>query len=174
MDLQTIIMQWQSAGVFDFVLPFLLIFAFVFGIMEKTKILGDKAKGINVLIAVAIGLISVTQFDTVPRFFQALFPNLGIGLAILFSVMILVYMFLDDDKKEGATFGWMIGLSVLGLIIAFVAVSDAFSTSGIGGGFGNFYVTDYIGWIVFAILIIGVIIAIASSGDKTPKAHKGG
>lgn len=166
MDLQTVIMQWQSSGIFDYVLPFLLIFAFVFGILQKTEILGDKAKSINVLISVAIGLIAVTQFDMVPRFFQALFPNLGIGLAILFCVMLLVYMFIDGDKTKGIGFGWMIGLSVLGLIIAIVAVSDAFSTSGIGGGFGNFYMTDYIGWIVFAILIIGVIIAIASSGDK--------
>ena len=39
--------QWEQAGVFSYVLPFLLIFAVVFGILSKTGVF--KEKGINIV-----------------------------------------------------------------------------------------------------------------------------
>ena len=45
--------QWESIGVFDYLLPFLLIFAVVFAILETTKVLGEQ-KGIHKLAVLSI------------------------------------------------------------------------------------------------------------------------
>ena len=64
--------RWADRGVFAYVLPFLMIFALVYGILVKTQILGEN-KGVHVTIALAIGLISL-QFDYVSNFFSTIFP----------------------------------------------------------------------------------------------------
>ena len=66
---------WNDIGVFSYVIPFLLIFAVVFAIMDKTKMFSSQGKdnrGIIALIAVSISLLSL-QFDFVSEFFN-LFP----------------------------------------------------------------------------------------------------
>ncbi len=42
-------------GVFDVILPFILIFALVYAVLQKTKILGEKSKNFNVVIALVMG-----------------------------------------------------------------------------------------------------------------------
>ena len=72
---------WADYGVFAYALPFLLIFAIVFGILSKTDILG-KNKGVQATIALAVGLLSL-QFDYVTNFYATIFPYAGIGISIL-------------------------------------------------------------------------------------------
>jgi peptidoglycan/LPS O-acetylase OafA/YrhL len=162
MDIRSIIYQWQAEGIFDFVLPFLLIFAFAFGILEKTRILGDKNKGINVVIAVALGLL-ILQSEVVPQFFRELFPQLGVSLAVMFTLLILIYLFLstDADKRKG----WDTTLATIGMIIGVIIVLRALGNTSFGSGF-SFSWDQWIGYLVGAVLLIGVIIAVANSGDK--------
>jgi hypothetical protein len=163
MDIRSILYQWQAEGIFDFVLPFLLIFAFTFGILEKTKILGDKNKGINVIIAVAVGFL-ILQTEVVPQFFRELFPQLGVALAIIFSLLILIYLFLDSDQSKRT--GWDAGLAAVGAVIGFIIVMRAIGNTAFGSGF-SFSWDQWIGYIVGAVLLVGVIIAVANSGDKS-------
>ena len=44
--------QWAEIGVFAYVLPFLMIFAVIYGILSKTQILGGR-KGVDATIALA-------------------------------------------------------------------------------------------------------------------------
>ena len=98
--------QWSEAGVFAYLLPFLFIFAVVFGILSKTKVLGDN-KGVQATIALAIGLLSL-QFDYVSNFFSIFLPYAGIGIAILligirfaqFKAMSLMYVALVLGVKR--------------------------------------------------------------------------
>jgi hypothetical protein len=51
-----------SELVFNFLLPFLLFYALFFALLEKTKILGEKARKFNAIIALSIsgiGMISI-------------------------------------------------------------------------------------------------------------------
>lgn len=82
----------QDAGVFDIVLPFLLIFAIIFAILEKGKIFGEKKSNINLIIALVIGLIVVIQTDIVNKINtylpkMALIYVIAIGLLIFFGLM---------------------------------------------------------------------------------------
>lgn len=158
MDIQSLLLQWQSIGVFDYLLPFLLIFALVFGIMQKTSLLGGE-KGIDVLVALVVALLAL-QFDFVPLFFREAFPRLGIGLAILFCIMVLLYLFVDSTSQKGINYGLM----AVGLVISIVIISQSFQQFN-WGGFGLAY-DQYVGWIVGAVLVIGVIIAVSSSGPS--------
>jgi hypothetical protein len=48
--------QLQQLGVFDVILPFILVFTLVFAVLQKTKILGEKSKNFNTIIALVLGL----------------------------------------------------------------------------------------------------------------------
>ena len=89
---------WADAGVFAYVLPFLMIFAVVFGILNKTKVLGES-KGVQATIALALGLLSL-QFDYVSNFFSIFMPYTGIGIAVLLVAVILTGLVIDEDDKN--------------------------------------------------------------------------
>ncbi len=48
-----IFLQWQMAGIFEFLLPALLIFAIVYGILNTTNII-TKEKSIQIIISIII------------------------------------------------------------------------------------------------------------------------
>ena len=82
-SIQEVLQLWANLGFFDYVLPFLLIFAIVFGVLNAIKIFGKENKGINAIIAVAVGLLSL-QWGFVPQFFSEVFPRTGVALAVVF------------------------------------------------------------------------------------------
>lgn len=158
MDIGIILGQLERVGVFDFLLPFLLVFALVFGILTATNILGHN-KRVSVIIALVIGLMSL-RLGFMQAFMSEIFPRLGIGLTILVSILILVGLFIPKD--EARYWGW--GLGAIGVIIAIVIVVQSFNTTGLWGFSGS---EDFVGLIIGAVLLIGVIIAVAASGGKS-------
>jgi len=153
--------QWEQAGVFAYVLPFLLIFAVVFGILSKTKIFENK--GLNALIAIAIGILAL-QFNFVSVFFSEIFPRFGIGLSVLLVVLILLGLFINPKNK-----GWMIAMAIIAVLIAVVVVFSSldsytwYTGSGIGYWLGYNWAT-VVGIIVFVGLIVAIV---AGSGKKS-------
>ena len=95
-----IINQLNNIGFFSYVIPFLLIFAVVYAILEKSKLLGDN-NAIKVIISIAIGLLAL-QFNTVSYFFANIFPKFGVGLAIFLVIIIFLSFFYykDNDTKD--------------------------------------------------------------------------
>ena len=149
--------QWQQAGVFDYLLPFLLIFAVVLGILSATHILGAN-KGLHVIIALVIGLLAL-QLNFVPDFFREVFPRLGVALAVILVIMIMVGLFIPDNERRY----WFWGLGAIGFIAALVVLSQSFSAF---GWYSSTMYDDYIGWVISAVLVIGIIIAVATSGSE--------
>lgn len=62
-----LIASWEQAGVFAYLLPFLLMFAIIFGILSKMQIFGDN-KAISAIIALVVGFMAL-QFNIVSTFF---------------------------------------------------------------------------------------------------------
>ena len=116
---ETILQHWVFTR---FVLPFLLIFFIVFGVLEKTKLFGSDKKQLNALIALVIGLILV----------GAASPTLTISHLILFLTIAVVVLFVAlllwgfVSGEEGLKFEkapkplrWLIGIViVIAVIIA--------------------------------------------------------
>ncbi len=157
-NIQSIVYQLESVGFFYLLLPFLLIFAVVFGILSETKIFG-KNKGVHVIIAFVIAAISIRWNFFLSDFFTQIFSRLGVGISIILAFVILVGLFIrkEDDKY------WKWGLGALGAVIGIVIVVQSFERFG-WTGYGFF--ESNAGFIIGAVLIAGLIIAVVVSTGK--------
>ena len=124
-SIDEILYLWQDVGVFRYVLPFLLIFAVVFGILAKSEVLGDN-RGVNIVVALAVGLLAL-QFDYVPDFFATIFPYAGVGIAVLLIGLILVGLFYSDEDWWNYTF---FGIGMVIAVIVVIASLSSYSWSG--------------------------------------------
>ncbi|MFH1787220.1 MAG: hypothetical protein ABH811_00285 [archaeon] len=152
----TLFSQWDSLGVFTYLLPFLLIFALVFGILSKLNLFGDNSKKINAIVALAVGLIAL-RTNAVSVFFADIFPRLGIALAAVLIFVIVLGLF-GDGKNRGLmnTLMW----AAFGVAIVILLQS----TEMFGGGITSIFALIP-GWIVPLIVLI-VLIAIVTSDKK--------
>lgn len=119
--------QWETSGVFDFLLPALLIFSIIFGILTSTKVLGGN-KGVNAIIALSAALMAM-RLQIVSDFFSLLLPGLGIGIAVIVVVLIMAGLFMSQGNIHEwmPTFFW--GGLVVGLIIV-ISVVNSFAWFG--------------------------------------------
>ncbi len=159
-----ILAYWEQLGVFTYLLPFLLIFSVVFGILTKTNILGNK-KGLNAVISLVIGLLAL-QFNFVPLFFSEIFPNLGAGLSIILVLLILIGLFLPAGKTSANYL-----LAGIAAIIFIVVISKSFSNLGYSiytYGIWDFIYRNLGAITVILIILVAVGAVIGSSGSKKP------
>lgn len=159
-----VLSQWEQAGFFSYIIPFLLIFALVYGLLIKTRIF-DQNKAINGIIAVAVGLLAL-QFGFVSAFFSEIFPRLGIGLAILLVVIIFMGIFFPSERWSVYT---LFGIGAAILLIVIYKTAEAFNWT-----FGSWWIENWptlIG-IVFILSVIGVIISSTTEESKKPKFHE--
>lgn len=160
-SIATALADWQTLGVFDYVLPFLIIFAVVYGILTASKIMSGN-KGVNLIISLSIGLLSL-RFDFVPLFFSQVFPRFGVGIAVFLVLMIFAALWIPKEYLKG----WSIAFISVGLIIAIVVIYNSFDWLGWGGFSGGFW-DQYGSLIILGVLLVGVIVVIA-----LPKFGKG-
>jgi len=156
--------EWAQIGVFAYVIPALLIFAIIFGILQKSKILGAK-RGIDAIIAMAAALLSL-QMDFISSFFTELFPRFGVGLAVFLVMIIFVGLFMKERKEgEGNK-----AFYIIAFIIVFAVLLWTFGNWQTWGGFGlgSFLEDNF--WLVFlfvcVIAAVGIIIAAGGGEDK--------
>lgn len=146
--------QWEQAGVFSYLLPFLLIFAVIFGILTRTEIFKDH-KAVNAIIALVVALMAL-QFEMVPQFFSEIFPRLGVGLAIILIALILAGMF--SEKLSGIMY------VVAGIIFIVILVN----TAGVLGWTSAFFWSESWPELLIVAAIIAGIVAVIGYGS-TPK-----
>jgi hypothetical protein len=161
-----ILQEWEAWGIFAYVLPFLLIFAFIYGVLSTSGILGDN-KAVNAVIAAAVGLLAL-QFGYVSEFFRSIFPYTGIGVSVLLVALILTAIFIDKNNPK---FKWIyFGLgAVIFLIVVMTALNDF---TWWGGGTG-WYHYDWPA-ILTAVIVLGVIALIVFWGGKAASSASGG
>lgn len=153
----------EQYGLFSYVLPFLLIFAVVFGILTRTKIFKDN-KAINGVLALTIALLSL-QFNFVPVFFSEIFPRLGVGLAVILVALILLGLFMPE--KNNKYVNWM--FAVLALIVFVIVIYNSFEWT-LGVPWGWYFYDSWPGILVIA-LVLGGIVAVMNSIGKKPELN---
>ncbi|MDP3992592.1 MAG: hypothetical protein U1B79_01195 [Candidatus Pacearchaeota archaeon] len=164
-DIGNLLAYWEQAGVFSYVLPFLLIFAVVFGILSRTKMFGEANKGLNAVVSVVIGLLAL-QFEFVPFFFSDIFPRLGIGLSVILVLMILVGMFLPEKNTSAVNY-LLLGVAV---IIFIVIITKSFGDLGFGTSNIGYFIYSNLPTITIIIIVMVAIGAIVGAGaPKTPE-----
>lgn len=130
--LQNAIDFLQDFGFFDIVLPFLLVFTLVFGILEKTKIFGtEKVKGedvprrnINSMVAFVVAFFVIAATKIVKAIQESL-PLVAMVLIVVISLMLLVGSLASGSEefsfsKHKTWFGFLgilIGIGVLAIFL---------------------------------------------------------
>ncbi len=107
----------QRLGFFDIMLPFLLVFSIVYGILEKAQIFGENRHDINAVIAFVIGLMVVVT-STVLNLLTGFLPWVGLMVVVFLSFMILTVMFWGEAKGLWETSAIKYGGAVV--VIAFL------------------------------------------------------
>ena len=149
--------SWADIGVFAYLLPFLMIFALVYGILSKSKILGDN-KGVNATIALALGLLAL-QFDYVSGFYASIFPYAGMGLAVL--LLAVIFMGLISPETAWASKVWFgVGI-VIFIVVLWSSMSDLFWLGGSALGFANAAPA-----LLAIIIVLGIMALIIWGGGK--------
>lgn len=158
-DVYNILNQWETAGVFDYLLPFLLVFAVVFGILETTQVLG-KHKGIHAIVSLVIGMFTMRYFQ-VGEFIGVIFANFGIALSIILVLIILTGLFVSPNNRMH----WIkttSGVSLVAVVIVVIASINEFSW------FGSYWwQNNWVTLLWIAIIVLVISFFFGSGGDKT-------
>jgi len=158
--------SWEQMGVFSYMLPFLLVFALVYGIFTKLHLFGDsRDKSINAIIALAVALMSL-QFNIVPVFFADILPRLGIALAGILVMVILLGLFGNPNNKAlNNTLMW--GSFGVGILIILQ------STELFQGGTDllGFIPREWVPWIAIIALIAILVGSARTSSDEQTDSH---
>jgi len=155
--------SWEQAGFFSYVLPFLLIFALIFAILERIKIFKDN-KSINGIIAAVVGLMAL-QVPMVSQFFSEIFPRLGVGIAIILVLLILAGLFMDSEKA-----GIMVTLMVIGIIIFIVILVQTAGAVGWSSAYWWYDNWTTIAGVLFILIVIGIIVGGSKEKESPWKA----
>ena len=164
--LQAAIYFLESCGFFDIVLPFILVFALVFAILEKTKILGggekEPKRNVNALVSFVIGLFVVAATNIVEILREAL-PLITLVLIVLISFMLLVGAFHGDEEFSFAKSKFWKWTLTLILFVSVLSIFANFIETDSGDtwleAFWEFVTEDFeSGPVVSSILFLGIII----------------
>jgi len=179
--LQEIVIYLQNVGVADVLLPFILVFTLVFAILEKVKVLGEKGRRYNVMVALVIGLavviphvLSPSEFDVV-NIMNRTFPSISIFIVAILGLFLLIGLWSSKSLKWGATArGWL-------TLIAFVIIAAIFTHA--AGWWGGGALPSWLNFLdnpetialVVIIIVFIIIIAYITGGgeEKESKEEKG-
>lgn len=159
-------LELQKLGILDSLIPFILIFTIVFSTLEKTQILGIAKKGMNTIVALAIGLLVVIPHiigayppgKDVVEIMNTFIPNISlVAIAVLMALIL------------AGVFGFQfIGGQMTGAVLIFSAIVVIY------------YLGQAMGWwhvllpglssetkaLIIAILIFGLIIWFITRDDN--------
>ena len=156
--------KFNNFGGFSYIIPFMLIFAVVYAILQKSKILGEQ-RGLLAIVSVSLGLLSL-QFDFVPQFFAVIFPRFGVGLSIFLALLIFLGFFYpqnEDTKKwlgKVTWIGWLVGI---GIVVWSLSSWDQW---GYYSGFGGWFSEN-----IWALIVLGGLIAVIILATRKPTAE---
>ncbi len=161
---------FKNFGLFDVVLPFLLVFAIVFAILEKTRILGTEGKkedqipkkNLNSMVSFVIALFVVASNQIVNAITTAL-PNIVLLVIVAVSFLMLVGVFATTNEfslkgEHENYYKIFIAIMFIGVILIFLgAIETSSGQSWLGYGYD--YVLNYWGGsIVSSLILLAVIV----------------
>ncbi|HJO01856.1 MAG TPA: hypothetical protein QF458_02965 [Candidatus Woesearchaeota archaeon] len=166
----------ERVGFVDVLLPFLLIFTIIFAVLEKTHILGEGKRNMNVGIAVIFALLVVIPhvtgnfpagYDPV-AIINAALPSISLVIVAVIALMILIGVFAHDRILLGMTApGWVGLFSVVTLVFIFGSAAGWWTT-GIIDWLDQVFGSDIVA-ILIMILVFGIIIAFVTGGGEHEK-----
>lgn len=123
----------QDFGFFDVILPFLLVFTIVFGILEKTRIFGTEKigekeypkKNIDAMVAFTIAFFVVAAKQIVDSI-KVSMPMVALVLVAIISLLMLIGAFVSGQKEFdffesfAGLKGWFAGVFLIAILAIFM------------------------------------------------------
>lgn len=171
-------------GIYDVVLPFLLVFTIVFAIFEKTKILGvEKVEGteysrknLNSIVALVMAFLVVMSSRLVSLINEAM-GNIVILVLISISFLLLIGTFYKREEEVFLGGAWRVLFMILmfiGIILIFLhAIRTEDNESWLEWWWDwmeDHWETEWVASIIFIVLVIAFMVYIV----KEPHAKGGG
>ena len=123
----------RSFGFFSVILPFLLVFTIVFGVLEKTRIFGtEKIKGedlprrnLNSVVSFCIAFFVVAASNVV-QMLQVSLPIVALLLIVIIVFLLLFGALMGKTELEGGISLWKFkgfkGTFVVAIVVAVLAI----------------------------------------------------
>jgi len=166
---ESMITYLKSLGFYEFLLPWLLTFAIVYGLLYKANIFGGMNKKISGIIAFVVAFfVSLYSGPAIAGYFATLFT----GGSLLLAVVIVGILFAtlltlgDASKLKGKSLWATLGIVV---VLFLIAASRDFLKIGFSG--------DMWSAIIIIIIVIALAVWLVSGGEQESgkqKASEGG
>lgn len=166
-DLSYSLQQWQTIGIFDIMIPFFLIFAILFAILQKTQIFQGR-KAIDTIVALSFSALAILN-PFVTDLMKIVLENTVIAVLIMVAIMLIFGLILGSHKpKAWNFFGWIIGVIIAIWLIGRVA--DYYELYYPGTAlFSTMWWSNNLPWMIPILLIVIFAIVIISSGGENKK-----
>lgn len=157
----------SSPFIKDMVLPFLLVFAIVFAVLQKAQIFGKDKKQSDAIIALVVALIAIAV-GSATHIITNLMPILAVGLVMLLVFFLLWgFAFKEGGFEVHKGVQWVIGgLAAIAVIITVLYFTPAWGyIKDLTTGQGSTLLVN----VVFIVLIVVAVIAVVYGGKKEEK-----
>ncbi len=166
-------------GLYDVVLPFLLVFTVVFGVLEKSKIFGTikvddvetTKKNLDAIVAFVIAFFVVASVRLV-SIITEVSSNMVLMMLFAFFFLILIGMLVQGKEGISLEGKWKWAFFVI-IFIALVLIF--FGALGWLGPIWNFIIqfgnNDMVAGIFLLVIVVGIMFAVVG-GTKTKKESK--
>jgi MFS family permease len=178
-------------GVYDIILPFLLVFVLVFALLEKTKVLGTDTikdssgekgeytkKSLNAMVAFVTGFFVVASTQLVSVI------NKSLSQIFLLLLLIICFMlvwgsfheqtkggFFLDPKKQHQKFYYNALMGIVFIAIAAIFLNALGWLEEIYNFLKGNWNTDYVAAVIFIVVIVGFM-AWITSDQKAPVSEE--
>ncbi|MBI4017300.1 MAG: hypothetical protein HY363_06435 [Candidatus Aenigmarchaeota archaeon] len=129
--LGNVILFFQQIGIYDVVLPFLLVFAIVFAILEKSMVFGKEPgtnnprKNLNAIVAFAVAFLVLASAQLVETI-TTVSSRMVVLMLLVVAFLMLAGMFFKDEEqfKKHLAENWNLFFMIimfLGVVFVFIA-----------------------------------------------------
>ena len=147
----------ESLGFLDVILPFLLIFTIAFAVLQKSKILGERAKNFNTMVSFVLAMAAIIPHvigrgPDVVVIINAALPNVSVLMVASMMVLLLIGVFGSDVN--------LMGTPLEGIVVLFAAIAVGYtflSANGVGPQIA-FLQDPETRSLLIAILVFGIIV----------------
>ncbi len=178
-DFRAVVENLISIGIYDVILPFILVYAIIFAILQKSKIFeggssdAKLARSVNAIVALVFGLFIVAAYNIVTIFQDLIVKTVLVVIFLLCLLIVLGFVFGDEYKNlftEKPAIKYALAailfLVVFGILMFLLGVFEYLSNWWGGSTFDS----DLIVTILVIIGIIGVMVWITRGGSSENKS----
>lgn len=162
----------NNPDVYNYALPFLLVFTLTFSILQKIKLLGKDEEDIrkyNAIVAFVLGFLVVRNQELIGMLHRFL-PNISFFIVVILLTLVMIGLFLPNEYKgiTGGLLNFMILVSVGLVFWALAAENLGFRVPyWLENWYYNFF-TDG-NWIFLVILLVVIWFMFGSKKDNLIK-----